>query len=302
MAGKMEKEKRVTQENLYQAKRNMLLTVGMSIVLIFVIAFASITYAWVFSSEFSDINGVNIVLGESQGLVMTINGNVSESININNYLGASFSTFSLKEASSQNGRDLFLRDSGMYYNDTENIYENVEVARDNVGIIQFREAQMEDRNTGFLYFNFTLESVGDNRYLIFDAENSFIKDIANNALEPVRVSITFTEGSTTQTKIIGTRQEYSENYYTGAINSIDSTTKVGYAANQNVDTFYGYTGYSGENLDPTKTLYYLPEGLQINVVIRIWLEGGDPLCTNAIAGTLLNIALMFDNIAESEVS
>lgn len=299
----MEKEKKVTKENFYKnPKSNILFFVGISFALIFVIAFVSITYAWVFSTQFSDISGVNIILGESQGLVMTINGNVSESININNYLGAAFSTFSLKEASSSNGRNLYLRDLNMYYDDVENIYENVtNISRDNIGILQLREAQIEDQNVSFIYFNLTLESVGDNRYLIFDDINSYIKDINNQPLDAVRASLTFIDGEYTETKIIGNRQEYATNYFTEAVYDVDSTTKVGYTTDQNVDTFSGYTGYTGTVFDSSKTLYYLESGQRINLVIRIWLEGGDPDCTNAIAGTFLNVSLYFDNIAESEV-
>jgi hypothetical protein len=302
MAGKMEKLTQSTKE-LKQTNSNskMLFYASISFALIFMLVFASVTYAWVFATQFSNIQGVDIILGESQGLVMTVNGNVSETININNYLGASFSTFSLKEASSSNGRDLYLRDSGMYYIDEENIYESVDVARDNIGIIQFRDAQVEDQNASFVYFNIALESVGDNRYLIFDAANSYIKDIYNNPLDPVRVSLTFVEGETVETKMVGNRQEYFGNYYTEAIGSIDSLTKVGYSTNQNVETFAGYTGYNGATFDSNKTLYYLQDGHRVNLIVRIWLEGGDPDCTNAIAGSLLNIALKFDNLAESEV-
>ncbi|MGD9901243.1 MAG: hypothetical protein AB7S44_01755 [Spirochaetales bacterium] len=300
---KMEKREssqvKITPQSRVALKSNVSLLISLTLIL--VVGIISVSYAWVFSTEFSDITGVNIVLGESQGLVMTVNGNVSESININNYLGASFSTFSLKEASSSDGRDLFLRDSGTYYVDEENIYEGIDVASDEIGIIQFRDADLSDRNVSFIYFDLTLESTGDNRYLIFDDTNSYIKDISNNLINPVRVSLTFVEGESTTTKIIGNRQEYYGNYYTEAVSNIDSITKVGYTTDQDVETFAGYNGYEDSVFSASHTLYYLTNGVQIHVVVRIWLEGGDPLCTNSIAGSLLNIALQFDNIAESEV-
>lgn len=281
---------------------NILLSVGISFMLIITIAFATITYAWVFSSEFYGISGVNIELGKSQGLVMIINGNVLETININTYLGGSFSTFSLKEASSDNGRDLHLRDSGMYYDDEENIYDNVDIARDGVGIIQFREANASDHNVSFLYFNLLLEATGQNRYLVFNADESYIKDIEGNLLYPIRISLTFVEGENIDTKIIGNRQEYVGNYHTKPVGEIDSVTKVGYNSTQNVETFNGYTGYENGEFNPEKTLYHFQENVPVNVIVRIWLEGGDPLCTNSIAGSFLNISLLFDNIAEEEVN
>lgn len=275
-------------------------SLAISFLLIFMLAAATITYSWVFTTQFSDITGVNIVLGESQGLVMTINGNVEESISINNYLGASFSTFSLKEASSANGTDLYLRDSGTYYIDTEGIYDAINVAEDSIGIIQFREAALEDQNDSFIYFYLTLESSGDNRYLIFDDVNSYIEDTGVD-VNPIRVSLSFDDGTTTTTKIIGNRQEYTGNYSSSPISSVDSITKVGYEGTHDVESFAGYTGYDGPTFDSNRTLYHLQNGVQTDVIVRIWLEGGDPLCTNSIAGSLLDISLQFDNIADSEV-
>jgi hypothetical protein len=300
----MENEHKVMLKNMkpnHKINIRGLLPISISLMLALMITFSTITYAWIFSTQFSDITGINVLLGESQGLIMAINGNVSQSISINDYLGASFSAFSLKEASSSNGRDLFLRDSGMYYSDTENIYENISVARDEIGIIQFREAEITDQNTGFIYFNLTLQALGDNRYLIFNALDSYIEDTNDQAIEPIRVSLTFIDGENVETKIIGNRQEYYGNYSTESVDSIDSITKVGYNGTQDVETFSGYTGYNGEVFDEDRTLYCLQDGVVIQLVIRIWLEGGDPLCTDSIAGSLLNIVLKFDNIAESEV-
>lgn len=299
MAGGM--ESRLNKQLNKNIRTNVLISISISVALIFMIAFASVTYAWIFSSQFSGIAGVNIELGKSQGLVMTINGNVQEVISINTFLGDSFSTFLLKETSSQNGRNLYLRDSGMYYDDAENLYDNIDIGRDGVGIIQFREAEIADHNTSFLYFNLLLEATGQNRYLVFNAEESYIKDIEGNPLYPIRISLTFVSGQTTHTKIIGNRQEYYGNYYTKAISSIDSVTKVGYNANQDVETFNGYTGYEAGVFDETKTLYHFEENEPVSVIVRIWLEGGDPLCTNSIAGSSLDISLLFDNIGESEV-
>ena len=196
---------------------------------------------------------------------------------------------------------MFLRDSGAYFYDEFNIYDGIDVARDDTGIIRFRAAGSEDNNVSMIYFNFILESTGDNRYLFFDSVNSFIKDIDENLIEPIRVSLTFTEGTNVDTIIIGNRQEYTGNYYTDAVSNIDSTTKVGYTTTQNVSSFEGYNGYNNSVFDANKTLYYLEQGVQIGVVVRMWLEGGDPMCTNTISGSTVDISLRFDNIEESEV-
>lgn len=276
-------------------------SLSISFALILLLGLVSFTYSWVFATDFSDITGMNISLAESQGLVMSLDGQVAHSIDINAYLAGSLSTFALKEASSTNGRDLFLRDEGMYFNDVEGIYDGVNVARDDVGIIQFRQASMGDRNTSFIYFNLNLEATGDNRYLIFDSANCYIEDISNQPVEPIRVSLTFVEGENINTYIIGNRQEYLGNYHTEAVTSIYAEDKVGYTSNQDVSFFSAYNGYTSSVFDSNKTLYYLEENTSINMIVRIWLEGGDPLCTNYIAGTELNVSLAFDNIAESEV-
>ena len=296
-----EKNLNFIKSKVFDLKHRSMLPLVISFALIFVIAFVSLSYAWVFSTYFSNIAGVNIALVESQGLIMTLNGEITQSIDINSYLGGSFSTFSLKEVSSSNGQDIYLRDSGTYYIDDDHIYDEVDVARDDTGIIKFRAAEVADQNTNFIYFDLKIESTGDSRYLIFDSANCYIKDTSNNYIEPIRISLTFIEGASTNTKIIGNRQEYIGNYYTEAVTSIDSITKVGYTTTQNVSSFDSYNGYTNAVFDEDKTLYYLPQGVQVGVIIQIWLEGGDPLCTNSIAGSSLDVAMQFDNIAESEV-
>jgi len=299
----MEKQKLNKENNIFlkNKKLKVILPLSISFGLVFIIAFISLTYSWIFSTYFSDIVGINLSLIESQGLVMIMNGEVTQSIDINAYLGGSLSTFALNEVSSSNGRDMFLRDVSTYYIDEDNIYENIDVARDNTGIIKFREATSNDYNNSFIYFNFTLESTGDNRYLIFDSNNSFIKDDNFNSIYPIRVSMTFVDGESVATQILGNRQEYLGNYYTEAVSSIDNDTKVGYTTDQNVESFEAFNGYFGGVFDADKTLYYLEEGVQIGVIVRIWLEGGDPLCVDSMGGSSLNIALRFDSIAESEV-
>ena len=285
-----------------KAKTRAMLSLGISFALIFAISLISLTYSWVFATDFSDIKGVNIKLADSQGLIMSLNGQVTQSIDINSYLGGSFNTFSLKEASSNNGSDLFLRDSGMYYNDVAGIYDAIDVAEDEVGIIQFREAVEADYNESFIYFNIRLEATGDSRYLFFDAVNSYIKDTDENLIEPIRISFSFIENETTETKIIGNRQEYLGNYSTGAISSVDGVTSVGYTTTQDVESFAGYDGYTAAVFDEAKTLYHLTQGSVVDLVIRIWMEGGDPLCVNSIGGSTLDISLVFDNVSDSEVA
>lgn len=104
------------------------------------------------------------------------------------------------------------------------------------------------------------------------------------------------------TRVVGNRQEYIGNYHTQAVENIDSETKVGYVTNQNVNSFAGYNGYNNGVFDENKTLYFLQQDLNTSVVVRIWLEGGDPLCDDEISSSTLNIGLQFDNIEESEVA
>ena len=287
--------------NESRANLKVMLALSLSLFLAVVLAFVSISYAWIFSTYFSDITGMNIALSDSQGLIMIINGEVTQTISINDYLGEAFSEFSLKEVSSANGEDLFLRDMSTYYNDEAGIYDSVSVARDDIGIIQFRPANFSDNNLSYIHFSFMLQAAGTNRYLIFDSVESFIKNTNGELMYPIRVSLSFDDGTTEVTKIVGNRQEYVGNYYTQAISNLDSYTKVGYTTNQNVNSFQGYNGYNGGTFSPAKTLFYLQQDVNVNVTVRIWLEGGDPLCRDEIAGSELDINLKFDNIDESEV-
>ncbi len=301
MAGKM-KDSQTKTIHRNNRKFKVTFSLSVSFVLIFMIGFVSLTYAWIFETDFSGIGGMNISLSESQGLVMTLDGNVTQSIDINSYLAGSFTTFDLKEASSSNGIDLFLRNEGMYYDDSAGIYDAIDVAEDNVGIIQFRDAIIADYNESFIYFDLKLLATGDNRYLIFDSDNCYIQDTDTNDVEPIRISLTFVEGETTVTHIFGNRQEYLGNYSTGAVSSIDGTTEVGYTTDQGVNAFADYNGYTSSVFDSDKTLYHLQEDTPTDLYIRIWLEGGDPLCTNTIAGSELNIELLFDNLSDAEVA
>lgn len=293
---------RELKNNIKKQNLKVILPLSISLFLALIITFVTITYAWIFSTYFSDIRGINITLSDTQGLIMILNGEISQTIDINNYLGESFDTFSLKEASTSNGRDLFLRNMSTYYQDDEGIYDSVNVARDDIGIIRFRPAVVSDRNNSFIYFNFTLQAAGTSRYLIFNSADSFIKDSLNQPMIPIRVSLTFDDGNNVATRIIGNRQEYLGNYHTQAVGSIDGSTEVGYTTNQNVSSFVGYNGYTAGVFDVNKTLFYLEENVNVNVTVRIWLEGGDPLCRDEIAGSSLDVSIKFDNIDESEVA
>lgn len=278
-----------------------LIALNLSLFLFLIIVLLSFAYSWIFKTYFSNIQGINIGLVESQGLIMYIDGTSTEAIDINTYLGETFSTFTLKEASSHNGRDIFLRESGDYYWG-DNTYDGFDVARDNTGIIKLKPAVEQDHNVNFLYFSFVLQASGENRYLVFDDEKSFIKNEEGNPNYPVRVSITFGDTFDGNTVIVGNRTEFNGNFGTKSVEYIDPDTKVGITSGQTSGTFSDYSGYDEHSVfNPSRTLYYLEETTPINVTVRIWLEGGDLLCVDDIAATLLDISLHFDNIAESEV-
>jgi|GEM_PF-6739617 hypothetical protein len=296
----MEKAKTNKSKIIASSKKKKMKILFLSIAFLhlFLIAFVSVTYSWIFSTYFSDISGVNISLADSQGLVMFLDGNVTETIDINSYLGSSFSSFTLNEASSSNGQDLYLRDAGGYYIDDSNLYDSINVAEDNTGILQLRKASADDHNNSFIYFNLALESIGDNRYLFFDSLNCFIKDTSGVAINPIRVSLTFVEGENDSTFIIGNRQEFQGNYFTNAVSHIDSNTKVGFTTSQEVTSFGAYNGYSSGVFDSSKTLYNLQQNVRTSLIVKIWLEGGDPQTTDQIAGSSLDVSLKFDSLAQ----
>lgn len=140
------------------------------------------------------------------------------------------------------------------------------------------------------------------KYLVFDDSKSYIKGEDGQLNYAIRVSLTFGDSAEGQTKIIGNRSEFNGNFGTKAVEYVDPDTKVGITRGQSSGTFASYSGYDeNSNFNLARTLYYLEENKPINVTVRIWLEGGDVLCTDEIAASLLDISLFFDNIAESEV-
>lgn len=300
MENGMKKQKNIAPSTEKVAKVKGLISLAFIFLLLVIIIMLPITYGWIFSTFFTDISGVNIGITESQGLIMQLDGNVASNIDINSYLGDAFNEFSLREASSVNGEDLFIRDLSGYYNGIDDIYQNANVARDpsNDEIMKFRKADDSDYNKTFIYFEFTLLAVDNDRYLIFNLPDCYIDGKNPNASSAIRVSLHLHDDEKEITHIVGKRAEYVGNYETKAIKNIDSNTQVGFESNQEVKTFEELSGYTADVFDSTKTLFYLKKDKPAQVTVRIWLEGGDPNCVDSISSSRLDLSLNFDSITK----
>ena len=86
---------------------------------------------------------------------------------------------------------------------------------------------------------------------------------------------------------VSTQSAFSLLYYHGGRTSFDN--------DNNTANDYNFTP------DPSRALIKMQEGQICTVNVKIWLEGGDDACTEAIAGQVFDFMLKFDSVDISTV-
>ena len=281
-------------------------------------------YAWIEGSTSPQLYATDVKIVSSPGITMLLNGDPQSVININDYLGEVTGDFYLTEASSPDGRTIYIRDDEFNLTDDDEL-------------IFVRDANGLDPQSTYIEMVFTLKADEDSeeygeggpRSIWLDPSKCYIYNHNGqpnprptddpNAPEdepivPIRVSISYyyegDDPSTVQTYIFGMERPENEPASEGKTNPVTgyySTTEPGHYYHQAifdpnvVQNVHSFSDYAPGNAP----LFTLAVGQTANVTVRVWLEGADPLCVDnpdydalQIAGGTFDFMLYFTTVDE----
>lgn len=276
-----------------QKKISIMVLTMLTIVLLLVMG----TLAWIEGTVTPGIDGTDMQITAAPGLVMKLDGAVTDTINLNEYCyDAPDKSLTLLEASSTNGEKIFFRRVGDAEDNTG----------ENSNVVYLRDAVDGDVNTNYLAVTFTLTSAGKAQDIWLDKDNTYLRDQdGTRNLDAIRVSlkVDYLNDKQKQSKITllsthtpDERYEYSAQR---AIMDFDrSNNKLvdepGYV--EDVEVF-PLQGYSESN-----PWLHLEKDETIRITMRLWLEGMDPYCVDSISGSSFDFHLYFNSSAIQENS
>jgi len=314
-------------------KKNVLKNIYSGLMaLVLLITAISITVSWIESDISPEISG-SMKLSSSPGLIMSFNGNISEVIDINNFVLDPGSTLVLAECSSAVGTydKLFVRTvsdalvetpastaisespSPTSTDDSESVATNDVFAR---------QAAPEDINTKFVYFTFSLKASEADLDVWLDSNTSKLelKSIvsAGRSINVLRFSLTLTDDSGNiveanngkQTTIFAfkdaSRTQYLEDnpdYQQMALKDFDRTTNLvqpfeSLQAEKQSQFYQNQEIHYLEEYDQDHPWLSLEKGQTVRVSLLVWLEGTDMDCKDSstegqVSGSELELFLKF---------
>lgn len=281
-------------------------------------------YAWIEGSTSPQLQATEVKIVSSPGITMLLNGDPQSVININQYLGDMNNDFYLTEASSNDGRHIFIRD------------DSFNVADDDT-LIFVRDANSVDINNTYIEMDFTLKADEDSdeygpggpRSIWLDPSKCYVyvhngqpnprpTDVVNppedEPIVPVRVSISYyydgDDPNTVRTFIFGMDRPADEPAADGKTSPVEDyypTTEGGHYYHQAIYSGQPQNVLSFASYAPGRApLFTLAVGQTAKVTVRVWLEGADPLCVDdpaygvqQIAGGTFDFLLYFTTVDEN---
>ena len=253
------------------------------------------TYAWIEGTMNPGIEG-RVEVSTSPGLIMVVDGNsVGGTIDINKYLTDASADFILKEVSSWNGIDFFIRTTPTNVSDED--MEEVYV----------RDATLSDRNQYYIYQSFQLVADNGAQDIYLDASQCNISFVSGQttALDAIRVSLVVSRtnlqdqtyvfwGGDTTRSVLG-------------IKNFQRAGGLGYGQIYNPVTNDGvyfqqldavpFATYDVNAQNRVPIISNLLEDEKATVAMAIWLEGQDSACQDIISGSVLDFSLFFQAVS-----
>lgn len=269
----------------------IILLVGFTVILFMT------SYAWFQDRSNPQINLSNIQVSAAEGLVIKLQPDSAARsvVNLNNMLD-NFDEFELKQVSSVDAANFYTIDfnEGLSLTDPEFIL----LPKSDGSVSQMIE-------NGYVDFNFYLQTEDYPKHVYIHRDTK----VTGPAWDALRIAITYpTSSSSTATVIFGKTPEngITDSYTTKAIIKTGKFTfgnvPSGYSTNQLVRNFSfkdgGRSSSDSDNIDLNKVLFTIPKNSRMQVNLKIWLEGGDIDCTNALASTIINVLFKFGSANE----
>lgn len=256
------------------------------------------SYAWFQDRSNPQISVSDIKVAAAEGLVIKLDPDSSgrKTVDLNSIL-ENFDEFELKQVSSVDGSNFYTIDfnEGLVLTDPEFVL----LPETNGSITQMIE-------NGYIDFNFYLQTENYPKHVYIHKDTA----VSGSAWDALRVSISYVNPETENytTLIFGKTREngISDDYTTDAIIKSGSF-KFGnitsdFYTTQLVKLFSDKSGgresSDDSSIDTDKILFTMPANTRIPINLKIWLEGGDIDCTNALASTYLNVLFKFGSANE----
>lgn len=246
-----------------------------------------VAYAWIETANKPVIQGNNLKISTSTGLLMRLDGQVKDEIDLNSFLGENKSSaVFLRECSSGNGTNVFIRDA------QQEIDQNVQESE-----IRMRRVTSSDANVSYISQTFTLVSEGAERSVWLDSNECEMGLKDDTKARPLRMSLEFRpENGEAAVFVFANHPDIAveaENGPVLEINILGEITRRASLGNGGLQLL-SFDAITADN--PFCTL---KADESCSVTLRVWLEGTDSACTDDLAGSVFHFKLRFDSTTDS---
>lgn len=247
-----------------------------------------ISYSWFADRSNPTIEGSEIQVAASDGLVIKLEPDSAGRtlVNLKTILNDE-EEFLLKQVSSADGVNFFTIDFGEGLSLSQPKFISV-------------DPNLSMAEKGYIDYDFYLSTEDYAKHVYIHKDTS----MTGEASDSIRIAITMTDETDNSTTIIfGDEAEngITDEYTTEAVIAVGAfeygNISKDLISNQLVRTFsYSDGGRSlddNEVIDLNKLLTTIPANTTIKMNVKIWLEGGDTDCNNTIASTYVDLLLKF---------
>lgn len=257
---------------------------------IFALIFVA-SYAWFSDKNSPSISQDQLKVTSAEGLVIKLTEDSIARSNVGlNEIVNDYSAFSLKQMSSADGINFYTIDFGAGL--AHNLPKFVQIEKNVSGKIDMDQ-------WGCIDYDFYLETENMAKNVYFHKDSY----ITGESAGAVRIMVTVTDLNYDLHTIIGNTKEGIDGYpyvtraviKEGEFDYNDIADE--FVDNQLVHTFDDYNGGRGESddtsIDLDRILFTIPANTSLKVNVKVWLEGGDPDCTNSLADTSSDVLIKF---------
>ncbi len=256
------------------------------------------SYAWFQDKSNPQISLSDIKISAAEGLVIKLDPDSAgrKTVDLNSVLD-SFDEFELKQVSSVDASNFYTIDfnEGLVLTDPEFVL----LDEANGSVTKMIE-------NGYIDFNFYLQTENYPKHVYIHRDTT----IDGPAYDAIRISLSYTNPETNNytSLIFGKTAEngISDEYTTNAIIKAGSfkygNISSDFYTTQLVRLFSekdgGRSSSDDDEIDTDRLLFTIPANTRVPINLKIWLEGGDIDCTNALASTYLNVLFKFGSANE----
>lgn len=246
------------------------------------------SYSWFADTSNPTVTGSQVKVTAADGLVikLTPDSEGRTSVSLNNIF-TNFDEFELKQVSSVDAENFFKIDFGQGL--ASGNPEFVKLDTDNIDMVEY----------GFINYTFYLQTEEYAKHVYIHKDTS----ITGPATDALRYSLKVKDiNGTSSNVIIGDKEENAAvGYETKAViregkfdyANIDPNLVTDQLVRVKESRDGGRTNDDTDAIDLNKILVTIPANTQVEMNLKIWLEGGDPDCDNSLSSTNLEVFLKF---------